>query len=433
MPVSYTHLDVYKRQPLLQHSANSRVVILTGNMNVSNMLIFILTAFLRPRYNGKLHKSSTSTSTSNHSESLRKLKERSALDFPFDIKTSNSLTETNKGWEIPRTKRNPTFSTTSVSSDETGVQNFIQPSSLKSGASSVHYLSSSLNSAYGSYGSWFKKVGHSPSAKSNDSSQEGSVSLHRNNSSTSLHQQALLSNANNSQRITPQPSPSITEYDEYPWLCASPVTRDSPRIEKRSTPVPFNVERKSQNGIYDIDMKRIVNRMIDDDSLSDAFSNLVIASPDFNLSHAFEKHGDVVEVATSLPENATTETELLPRYTSYLPHFNQWFQLQACQISPDSETKIINSMKRDLSYGNTDSTSTLVISLRSREIKQITIVKDSNDRFVQRTKKIFQSGKIGPVSKTMLSNIESMDLLLKQLIDNHDNEKLPSLFSQIVM
>ncbi|QEU58520.1 Lst4 [Kluyveromyces lactis] len=437
----------YDFASLLKENSNTRIVILTGNMNVSNRLIFILTAFLGPHFRGTLHK--TINSQGCPSPAGRKMSNMSgASDFPFELKPSNSsITETNKGWEIPRIKRDPTFSITSVSSDETGVQTFIQPSSLKSGASSVQYLSSSLNSAYGSYGSWFKKVAQSPSSRSNESSHEVPPILHRNSSSTSFHQQAVLGNTNGSQRVTPQPSPTIAEYDEYPWFTPSPIARDQPRPEKRiPTPISSYTTEKDrrthlQSEIYDVDMKRTVNRLIDEDSLNDAFADLVIDPPSYDTTVPNEKHGEIVEVNMASPRKQCNNQnqELLRRFTSYTPHYNQWFQLQACQITTESENKVIHSMKRDLTYADQNpckkdkSTSTLLISLRSREIKQVTIVRDTNNRFIQRTKKILQNGKVGPVSRAMLSSIETTDKHLKKLMEcNNDNEALVSLFNDIV-
>lgn len=446
----------YDFASILKDQTNARVVVLTGNMNVANRLIFILTAFIGPHFQGTLHKSATpqmfalsaanNSSHINYSSNINNNKKVTNFskfsDSPFELKSSSSsITETSKGWEIPRTKRNPTLGVTSVSSDETGVQSFIQPSSLKSGASSVHYLSSSLNSTYGSYGSWFKKVAQSPS-----SSQETTSILRHNGSSTSLHQQAILSNANVSQRATPQPSPTVTEYDEYPWIGGSPITRDSPRFEKRTSISAIHgvTDRKAllQHEIYEVDMKRTLNRLIDEEDLNEAFASLVLDPPKFSTAQPDENknHGEIVEVDAILPNKMlsqfdTPHKELLPRYTAYTPAYNQYFQLQACQITPESENKIIHSMKRDLSSidQNSNSTSTLLISLRSREIKQITIIKDVNNRFIQKTKRIFQNGKIGPVSKAMVLAIEKTEAQLKGLMENiEDNVELQSQFNDIV-
>lgn len=416
----------YDFQEILTNSEPARVVILSGNMNVANMLIFILAALLKPRYNGKLRRCATMY------DSSRKPKERHNPDLSLDVKTPSSLTETQKGWEIPRTKRNPTFSVTSVSSNETGAHNFIQPSSLKSGTSSIQYLSSSLNSTYGSYGSWFKKVAQSPSSRSNDSSQDGSVTLHGNSSNTSLHQ-SLIGNSSNLERITPQPSPSILEYDEYPWHSASPAGRESPRIEKRtSTPSTHNNDRKFHSGIFDVDMKRTINRLIDDESLSESFSKLVRKDPSFTVQSPTKKQGSIANVHISLVDLPQFPEEVLRRYTSFIPHYNQYFQLQACQISQDSEAKVIQSMKRDLSSSEYNTTTTLLVSLRSREIRQVTLSKDS-DKLIQRTKKIYQNGRIGPVSNDLLEKIRKLDLMLKKLIDTNDSDQRTAIFSEILM
>ena len=125
-----------------------------------------------------------------------------------------------KGWQIPNRRNSNT--SVSVSSSES-LAEVIQPSSFKSGSSSLHYLSSSISSQPGSYGSWFNKrptisqfFQPSPSLKHNESwerLQTTAGNMQRTSSSSSLQQATSRLSL-----TTPQQSPSISEYDEYPWM-----------------------------------------------------------------------------------------------------------------------------------------------------------------------------------------------------------------------
>lgn len=270
-------------------------------------------------------------------------------------------TITGKGWEIPN-KKTPN-SSTSLSSDETSAQ-VIQPSSIRSSSSSLQYLSSSLSSVYGSYGSWFsKRIGmQSPSAKTNESSEQ-SYFQHHNGSSTSLHQVAL-----NHNRVTPLPSPSINEYEEFPW-CSSP---SSPRTDNTQQAWPAHTEPSFQN----VDIKRTCNRITNAKDLDQAFESICQFDSDSfkaETSAPSEGHAQVLEVELEI-DSHSSYSELLPKYTSFLPNFVPWFQLQAVPVTSDAERKVLNAMKADLH--TREYSRTLLISLRSREIKDIVVEKD---------------------------------------------------------
>ncbi|KAM3161567.1 Protein LST4 [Lachancea thermotolerans] len=356
----------------------SRIIIISGNMVVANKLIFLISALLGPRYSGRID-ISDDTPQLGHSERQKPLKdERQSLDNKY------FSTITGKGWEIPN-KKTPN-SSTSLSSDETSAQ-VIQPSSIRSSSSSLQYLSSSLSSVYGSYGSWFsKRIGmQSPSAKTNESSEQ-SYFQHHNGSSTSLHQVAL-----NHNRVTPLPSPSINEYEEFPW-CSSP---SSPRTDNTQQAWPAHTEPSFQN----VDIKRTCNRITNAKDLDQAFESICQFDSDSfkaETSAPSEGHAQVLEVELEI-DSHSSYSELLPKYTSFLPNFVPWFQLQAVPVTSDAERKVLNAMKADLH--TREYSRTLLISLRSREIKDIVVEKDHFlTKNVLRTKRVFSSGKCSSMS-----------------------------------
>ncbi|SCV03436.1 LANO_0G04126g1_1 [Lachancea nothofagi CBS 11611] len=407
----------------LASSDCSRIVIISGNMAVANKLIFIISALLRPRYNGLIHtldESDTNVQPLNNGANKQSspLKNNPGAQ-ESDFKSYGTIT--GKGWEIP--KRNTCPSSTSISSDETSAQ-VIQPSSIRSSSSSLQYLSSSLSSAYGSYGSWFgKRMGitsattsgpsiahnmnptYSPSAKPSDFSDHSIFQLH-NGSNSSLHQ--MLANPN---RVTPLASPLTTEHEEFPWTSSAP---SSPRGDH------FRQGWASWSGSFlqNVDVKRNCNRITDTSNLDKAFEFICLFDSKncrTTITEGSAKHAPVLEVPLN-PEHHVFlpfREELLPKYTSYLPNFSPWFQLQGFPIALDAERKVLNAMKADL-HTHTHSR-TLLISLRSREIKDITVEKDiASSKNLLRTKKVFSSGKCCSVSPKFQQLVMSCESNIKR-------------------
>ncbi|AAS52558.2 AEL127Cp [Eremothecium gossypii ATCC 10895] len=374
----------------LLHNRSSRIVVMSGNVTVANKLIFILSAFLRPRYSGQVHYVDDGLAARNV-----ELKEA-----PADPKYSSTITS--KGWEIPR-KRSRS-SVLSKSSDETSFAHVFLPSSLRS-TNSLQYISSSLNSQYGSYGSWFKKtipLGHSPRI---NESPDNTFMHHHTNSTSSLQQQqaGTCASGNNASSVTTsttpntnrwsQGSPSISEYEEYPWLGYGTAPSGAP----------------SKSRIQKVNMPRNSNRVHDKKLLHERFVSICgdVQEVDFHTSPATESYGAILEVPI-LEELSFPSQELLPRYSSYLPTLDPAFQVQACPITSNTERRLVDCMKQDLH--NAEYSRTLLISLRSREIKEITITKDpSTKTIVQRTKKIFLNGKPGHVSQKLHEEIHFVD------------------------
>lgn len=418
----------------------TRIVIMSGNMVVANKLIFILSGLLEPRYKGKI-KIEFSDSLPHQQDQQRKGNQKKLARGTEKSSTDLSkYLSTRKGWEIPsNTNSNGVVS---VSSDES-LAHVIQPSSLKSNSNSLQYLSSSLSSQPGSsYGSWFNKrpsvsqlMQSSPSTKNADqwdrittSNLNNAGSLQRTASSTSLHQ-AIGRGAG----LTPQPSPSISEYDEFPWF----GTPSSPRVD--SIQNSHCVPKGALNGapLGEVNIKRDCQRLCQYDKLEEAFNKICRPDQDLELSdenyeiipgdsrHAAFMQVDLDYETVHLERSA----ELLPKYTTYLANLNYWFHLQAFPVAPDSESKVIHCMRKDL---QTDHNSrTLLVSLRSREIKEITIMRNdysitgaTRHGIVQKTKKIFNNGKCGNISSRLINCIAFVSFSIKKAMTLYEDAEL---------
>lgn len=400
-------------------SETTRVVIMSGNMVVANKLLFIISGLLEPKYRGKIKFSSNPESTDcfpqhNNSNARRDaLKKYHNGSYGTDL---SKYTTTNKGWEIPRnSSRN---SMVSLSSNEQ-LAEVIQPSSLKSAGSSLHYLSSSLSSHNGSsYGSWFNKFTGSqtsPSLKGSDHWDKISAPINTPGSITNTHQTVR------GLGLTPQPSPSISEYEEFPWM----GTPGSPRGENIQNTHSSTRQCLNCAAFRDVKLKRDCQRIDQSDLLDEAFFK--ICKPGFELNEGeYEivpgdsRHAAFMQIDIDRKTMRQQKPlELLPRYTSYLPKLNHWFKLQGFPVGPESESRVIHTMRKDLQVSN--SSRTLLISLRSREIKEITIMRNDqtirNDNrygLVQKTKKLFNNGKCGNISSRLVNCIEFVNASIRK-------------------
>lgn len=433
LPVLLAKLVYDFRDELCDNSASSRIVIISGNMAVANKLVFILSALLKPKYPGPIPR------PVGKSRERQELASNAAREP--DAPGRYSSTVTSKGWEIP--KKPLSMSTTSVSSDETSQPHVIQPSSFRSGGSSVQYLSSSLSSAHGSYGSWFSKRStfNSPSAKHGGDPLESPL-LGANGSTPSLHHYATTGAGANSSRVTPQPSPSLNEYDEYPWFgtaMPTPITASpSPRTDKKrlsTCPSPL----ANQFPLHDVDVRRTFSRAQDSAWADAAFSAVCLPDEELAVTPATGSRAGVLEVPTETYHGVCSEGVVLPRYTSFLPSFNHWFQLQAFPIASDSEKRVVQAMKRDLDHN--EYSRTLLVSLRSREIKDIVLTRDPHShKIVQKTKKIFNNGKRGNVSPKFEGVISTVEWNIKRAAEvweecgdaDERDESLRELFKELM-
>lgn len=417
----------------------TRIVTMSGNMVVANKLIFIISGLLKPRFKGSIEIESRTELSDDFSDNHKKHSikketgshEKSSVDLSKYLSTKNA-------WEIPRD--HSLGSKVSLSSDES-LAYVIQPSSLKSVSNSVQCLSSSLSSQHGSsYGSWFNKRGNgsqatlnSPSVKTDNwdnlSTTNGNVPgvMPKTASNSSLHQIYLRGSG-----ITPGPSPSISELEEYPWF----GTGSSPRLENNQPLHPVGKHSLSGVPLGELNIKRDCQRLCQDDLLDSAFER--ICKPDkhdldgkeFEIIPGDSRHAAYLQLDVDY-ESAHKErpTELLPKYTTYLAHFNHWFHLQAFPVAPDSESQVVLAMRRDLQARN--NTRSLLISLRSREIKELSIMRNesaptgrSHHGIVQKTKKIFNNGKCGNVSTRLLNCISFVSESIRRAMLLHEDTEI---------
>lgn len=397
----------------------TRIVIMSGNMVVANKLIFIISGLLKPRYKGNIDVESKAEHSVDFPESQKN--ESGKKEIATHEKSNTDLSKylsTKNAWEIPR--ENSVNSRVSLSSDES-LAYVIQPSSLKSVSNSVQCLSSSLSSQHGSsYGSWFNKRGNGSQATLNSPSVKpdhwdsvnaagGHVSgvMSKTGSSSSLHQFYLRGSG-----VTPQPSPSISELEEYPWF----GTGGSPRPENNQTWHPTSKNSLSGVPLGALYIKRDCQRLSQDVLLDKAFERICkpkeqgkLENGEYEIIPGDSRHAAFLQLDVDyVTAHQERPLELLPKYTTYLAHFNHWFHLQAFPVSADSESQVVLAMRRDLQARS--STRSLLISLRSREIKELCIMRNqtpptgrSHHGIIQKTKKIFNNGKCGNVS-TKLQN-----------------------------
>lgn len=433
----------------MDDSETTRIVVISGNMVVANKLLFILSGLLEPKYKGAIKFMSQSESSDNlpqqilhhplsKRDSFRKAHFGGGGGSSGMGPNSNFYATTNKGWEIPRnSSRN---SMVSVSSGDQ-LAEVIQPSSLKSGSNSLQYLSSSLSSHNGSssYGSWFSKItgSHaSPSVAPKNIDHWDRISAPIGTPGSITSQQLI--GRNSGMGLTPQPSPSVSEYDEFPWIGTpnSPKTNNDNNINSISNNTHF-MSRSSFNGapLGEIKIKRDCQRIDQRDLLDEAFSK--ICKPGFELNEGeYEvipgdsRHAAFMQIdMDSQVLRRGKPLELLPRYTNYLTKFNHWFKLQGFPVGNESEARVIYAMRKDLQVS--DSSRTLLVSLRSREIKEITIMRnDSNERtnnrygVVQKTKKIFNNGKCGNISSRLFNCIAFVNASIQRAMALYDDAEL---------
>ncbi|CAR29862.1 ZYRO0G18744p [Zygosaccharomyces rouxii] len=427
----------------MNDSETTRIVVISGNMVVANKLLFIISGLLEPKYKGKIKFMSQSESSDNLPQHMlhnplpkRDSFKKGHYNGSGINCTNNIFTSTNKGWEIPR--NNSRNSMVSVSSNEQ-LAEVIQPSSLKSGSNSLQYLSSSLSSHNGpsSYGSWFSKITGSqasPSLAPKNIDQWDRISAPIGTPGSITSQQHF--GRGTGMGLTPQPSPSISEYEEFPWM----GTPSSPRAgndNNNSSNNTHSMRRSSFNGapLGEIKITRDCQRIDQGDVLDEAFTR--ICKPGFEISEGeYEvipgdsRHAAFMQIdMNSQILRQGKPLELLPRYTNYLAKFNHWFKLQGFPVGSESESRVIYTMRKDLQVS--DSSRTLLVSLRSREIKEITIMRnDSNERtnnrhgIVQKTKKIFNNGKCGNISSRLLNCIAFVNASIQRAMALYDDAEL---------
>ena len=365
--------------------------------------------------------------------------------------TSSRYNHTRNGWEIPQ--RMSVASSASVAMSPSGTTatsgDVIQASSFRSGESSMRYLSSSLSSQQNSYGSWFnsrpsitRMLSRSPSVSGGVSGGGvGSVNanktasaLFRTPSSLSLQQSSLRQSSSvTSSNFFPDP-PALNDYEESAWF-GTPESMGSVDMYRAATSRTLTPQMTngtatatsaspSDNANFygdgvtafvsplkDIYIQRDCQRVDESAMLDRAFE--IICEPEVSmdqtskslrncritLSHSPSNTAPVAEIDMKIPAEVRDTlkfNELLPRYTSYLPHLNRFFQIQANPYSSEAEAHILSTMRKNLHLEpNVSLVKTLVVSLQTRDIYEMMVKQHSaDDKDSQRMRKIFNNGKV---------------------------------------
>ncbi|KAH3688739.1 hypothetical protein WICPIJ_000278 [Wickerhamomyces pijperi] len=124
----------------------------------------------------------------------------------------------------------------------------------------------------------------------------------------------------------------------------------------------------------------------------------------------------------------TTGFTTLPLTCSYLNEYAPEFQLQACPPQADLESRILNSMKMDVTYGEYTSCKSILISLRSREIKELKLEKISDGAHCGEVnnvtnKKLYGNSKIN-WSLTPRETFNRVDSLIEEILVTFQREQV---------
>ncbi|CCD22245.1 Lst4p NDAI_0A00870 [Naumovozyma dairenensis CBS 421] len=431
-------------------------------------------------------------------QSVDKMTSLSEHTTPISVARTSAGTATRSGWVIPKGRKNR--SSVSISSNESSYGEVIQPSSsFKSVESSLQNLSSSFSSQPNSYGSWFSKRPSLSSFIPQSPSNKFSIPLPANSNSTATVSalsenkiDRVISNSSSSGGThnhqvaaprfppntfhTPQQSPSISEYEEYPWF-ETPESLSRMDLESsHSLPNHLNTitmtphgNTNSVNGkntkklnsycgnstknhdfpLKNVKINRDCQRLNQLDLLDEAFDDICNDLPmdtEYEITAGTSLHAPVLEIDMNYDngQNKKKPLELLSRYTTYLPHYNRWFQLQGIPITNNSESMVTNSMKKDLQMGDEFSKS-LIVSLRTREIKEVLMKKkmekkpspssneassnrSSREPLKQKVKKVFFNGKVADHTPVQVD--ESMNFIeacIKKAMIHYEDKELDPL------
>lgn len=390
-----TLVNGHKAQLIQPRKELVRIVIMTSNPIVSQKLIFIISGLLSYKLDASVIPEKKLANGKKFAIDIPDLKAPPSRSY--DIPTSSPpslqhipesldqrhLSSANSGWEIPKTA-SKSVARPSVLSHSNSVSNL----------SSVSYLSSSLSKS------------HSQSSFSASYlSRSFQYLTNWGNTSPSLESNGS-SNSSNSKT----PSPAL-EYDEYPWNgsnngigshghhTASYFSNNNHHHHLHSSPSHHSLSMSRKNSNFELPRRKskITDLPTIKRTTSTVFNTNKINEPNMissknelyelmntplkdisKLTRHTTKKVYVLQVNYNLgpPKDPSTKERSLPKLTGYTQSYIPEFQLQACQTSPDLESQVINSMKLDLSSGEYDKTKTIFISLRAREIKEISLIKN---------------------------------------------------------
>lgn len=398
-----TLINEYKNQLLNPKKENLRIVIMTSNPIISQKLIFILTGLLDYPLNfsiisdgQKLNKKSLTIPIPKYQHSLSS----SPMLTPSSLNFNNSL---RTGWEIPSTP-SKSITTPSVLSHSNSVSNLNSVTSLSTSLSNSYLPSSYFSRSYQYITNW---------ANSPLESTSSAASIKSNKT----------------------PSPAL-EYEEYPWTGLNSVPAyhpgpshhiarvnsshelirrksklpELPKIRRTSSTIINNSSDHNKNKI---ELFKLMNTSIKDISKIsiNESKNVSILKVDYNNLH-------------STSSNINNE-ESLPKFTGFTPLYIPEFQLQACQTTPDLELKVINSMKQDIIMDDFETSKTIFVSLRAREIKEISMsrikLNGNNYEFLTKSKKFYNLGQPIDVQSLKFSQINSLISEVCKYVHDYQN------------
>lgn len=442
------------REQLVNRDHNdefTRVVIMASNPMVAQKLIFIISGLLPFDLDFKAVdykevdslEDTVCESTDDGSSEMK-------FDNEHEQRTPPTPSVIKKGWEIPTT---PSASVATASLMTPCRSSIIQPTSI-SNSNSVAYLSSSLSSS----STFSTSLSRGFQLLQNWKTSSGG----ENNTTVNYSSPSSSSSASYK---TPSPN---NEYEDYPWCSninqvAHPnytlssghhLTRASssydltsglsnipkclkrlsipklPHIERTTTTLyKIGESQKSKSQLFNRSRKSCFNLLGSKVSTSierDNVKNVAILDVSFD------------DVEDDLDMNSSDGTaddyndyvhHTLPQLCGYVNEYIPDFQLQACPISQELDSKIVVSMKNDLnSYARSK---TILVSLRAREIKEITLTK-KNYEYKSNVRKLYHNSRPSySIDKENWSKIESFLDSIVSIFRDHDLQTDDRDFSEV--
>lgn len=435
-----------------------RVVIMASNPMVAQKLIFIISGLLPFNLNFKVtdyedDDKSLEDTVVESTDDLNDLK----IEIPQE-KTPPTPSVIKQGWEIPTT---PSRSVATPSIMTPCRSSIIQPATSMSTSNSMAYLSSSLSS-----------------------SSTFSTSLSRGFQLLQNWKNTGTSDDGNNQNNTPSSSSSSVSYktpspnnepDDYPWYsnlnqishpnytlssssstghhlsrtsssydlscCLSNIPKS---IKRLSIPKLPHVER-STTTLFKIGESQKTKSQLFNNTRKSCFSLLSSKSLNTRIERDNVKGVSILDVPFDDDEEGEDEEfdndfrkgetyndykrYPLPQLCGYVNEFIPDFKLQACPISQDLDSKLASAMKNDLD--NFKSSKTILVSLRAREIKEMTLVKKSYE-YKSTMKKLYHNPR--PSSSIDKESWTKIDTLLNSIVSifrDHDQQTDDRDFAEV--
>jgi len=459
-----------------------RIVIMASNPMIAQKLIFIMSGLLpfdldfktldyqdMKSLNGTVcdsNNSSTKASKLPGNEGNNNNNNNDTNDNEHEHKTPPTPSVIKNGWEIPS---NPSKSVATPSIMTPCRSSIIQPSTSMSNANSMTYLSSSLSSSStfsSSLSRGFQLLQNWKSSSDINNSFNNNVNLNNSNNSYGTN----ASSSSSSSISCKSPSPH-NEYDDYPWnsnlnqmshpnyTTLSSATHSLPRtnssydlscfgsipknLKRLSIPKLPHIERTTTT-LYKIGEYQKTKTQFFNNSRQSCFS--LMRSKDLNTSVEQDdiKNVSILDVSFEDDEDELNNDDndneeeddsnnykhyTLPQLCGYVNEYIPDFNLQACPISQDLDSKIISSMKNDLN--TCKKSKTILVSLRAREIKEMSLFKTQHE-YKSTIKKLYHNSRPGTsVDKTSWMKIDSLLDSIVSIFRDHDGENDDRGFDEV--